>query len=265
MDIKKITGVTQSEEITLTKGIANLVVMSDSDIANLNDERISVWIEKKDGTIDICRGAKLKDFLILGTYGQDAMHTADKDGTEYYTCANVELTEDEGYIELYENENIKIKLTDLDSGAVYELVGLEGFEPSKNIRRYERKVISKDVTSQDYDLRGYDVMCIQKDSSIEEFDIRMSNGATVKMTPFDMEQHQKSIDPLTYYKRMTLNNGVGNVTVDVPMADYTDRIVFPLDEVDSITVRKNAGVNAIDLHLRIDMNDYQQYGHHLQD
>jgi hypothetical protein len=260
MEIKKINSVTKTDEIVITKGIANLVIMCTEDFSFLNDERISVWVEKASGNQDICRGVLLRDFIVLGTYGEDIVQHGFYDGIQMMTIANIELTEDSGFIQLGENETIKFQLSDLDadSGVTYALVGIEGVNPSTNLRRYERKVISSNSVSQDYDLKGYDLMSLQKHNSVESIDFYMDNGSVVKMTPFELETIQKSIDPFQAFKKITTSNGVQII----PVHELFERISFPLIGVNRMTIRKSVGTN-IGLHLRIDANDYLQYGHNL--
>ena len=178
-----------------------------------------------------------------------------------FQAAGVELTEDGGFIELFENETIKFKLTNLQSNKVYALDGIEGAFPTKEILRYERKVVSANVTSQDYDVRGYDLISLKKHEDIEEIDFRMDNGTTIKVTPFEMETESKAIDTFAFFKRISFAD-TDNETIEFQMPQHgiPDRIVFPLVGVNSITIRKNTG-NDLDLHLRIDEGDYNQYGH----
>lgn len=255
MEIKKLTGVLKSEELSLTKGIANLIIGFSKDFSKLTNERISVWIEKKDGVTNICRSVLLKDFIILGCYGEDTIQYGNNGADFYNTIANIELTEDGGFISLAENETIKIQLTDLKSAETYLLVGVEGAEPTHNVRRYERKVVAGAVTSHEFDLRGFDLMSMQKDYTIEEIDFRMDNGTVIKMTPFEMETQQKSIDPLQFF--------APNETGDqIPVHQFADRISFPLAGVNSITIRKSNGSD-LNFHFRIDYTDYHNFGHHL--
>lgn len=253
MEIGKFTNVTKTPELSLTKGIADLIVAYSRDFSKLTNERISIWVEKKDGVTNICRGVLLKDFIILGCYGEDIIQHG-KNGADFYNViANIELTEDNGYIALSENETIKVQLTDLKTSDTYLLVGVEGVEPTHNVRRYERKVIAGNVTSQEYDLRGYDLFTVKKDTSIEEVDFYMDNGTTVKMTPFEMETQQKSVDPFQFFAPDVNGN-------QIPQHEFADRISYPLAGVNKIVIRKIPGGD-IDLHFRIDNNDFVNYGH----
>lgn len=262
MEIKTITGVTQTEEIVLTKGFADLIIGFEGDFDALGDERITIFVEKKDGTQDIAKNILLKDLILLGCYGEDTIQHGTRGVNTLGTIAKVELTQDNGYIHLFENETIKIKLSDLDAGAVYTLDGIEAHEPSKGVEKYERKVVSANVVTQDYNVKGYDLMSLQKHSSIEEIDFKMDNGATVKMTPFEIETEMKSIDPFQFFRQVTFKDGAGvNQTMRVPVHQIADRLVLPLVGVDSITIRKNVGAD-LNLSLKIDQSDFEKYGHY---
>lgn len=261
MEIKKITGVTESEEIVLTKGIADLIVGSDLPFSEIWNERISVFVETASGSRDIARNVLLRDFILLGTFNEDCVQYGTRKGDMLLTIAKIELTEDNGFIELFENETIKFKLTNLDSTKIYTLDGIEGAFPSKELLRYERKVVASNVTSQDYDVRGYDLLSLQNHLDIEEIDFRMDNGTTIKMTPFEMETESKSIDTFTSFKKLDYTNGLGGHSVDfIPVHGVEERIVLPLVGVSAMTIRKNTGTD-LSLHMRIDEGDYNTYGH----
>lgn len=261
MEIKRITGVNESEEILLTKGISDLIFSSNLSLDEINNERISVYVETASGSRDICRNVLLRDFIILGTFQEDIVQCGKRKAEFMQTIAKIELTEDGGFIELFENETIKFKLTNLQPTRIYALDGIEGAFPTKEILRYERKVVSANVTSQDYDVRGYDLISLKKHADIEEIDFRMDNGTTIKMTPFEMETESKAIDTFSFFKKVFFDSGEGDrIELQMPQHGIEDRIVFPLVGVNAITIRKNTG-NDLDLHLRIDESDYNQFGH----
>lgn len=261
MEIKRITGVTQTEEIVLTKGFSDLIVGFSGAFDDLENERITIFVEKKDGTQDIAKNILLKDFILLACYGDDTIQHGTRGADVLPTIAKCEITQDSGYIHLFENETIKIKLSDLQTALVYTLDGIESHEPSKGVEKYERKVVSANVVTQDYDVRGYDMMSLERHSSIEEIDFKMDNGATVKMTPFELETEQKAIDPFQFWKPITYKNALNvNETRFVPAHELADRIVFPLVGVNGITIRKNVGTD-LNLTLKIDQSDYEKYEH----
>lgn len=258
--IKTITGVNQSEELVITKGFADLIVCVDAPFQYLSNERISVYVEQKDGTIDIARQVLLKDFILLGTFQEDTIQHGTFNGLEYMTVAKIELTEDSGFINLVDTESIKIKLTDLDSSTTYSLHSIESHFPTQEVNMYQRKTIASNQTEQEYFVRGMDLCSLEFHSSIEEIEFRMDNGATIKMTPFELQTESNSIDVIKYFNKKTASTGVGNVTFYEPIHILTDRVVFPLVGVDYLKIRKNTGQD-IDLHMRIDQSDYNTNGH----
>lgn len=263
--LQTITGTSETSELTFTKGYSNLVICGDFDFQNMGDEQISIWVERKDGTTDICRSVLLYDFILLGTNDEDTIQKGFDGNKEYMFIANIELTEDGGYIDLNENETFKIKMKGLDTGQIYVIYGLEGFQPSTNLRRYERKVIASNVTTQDYNVKGYDVLCLEREGTINEIDFKMDNGASVKMTPFEMSVVSQSIDAFQCFKQVSVRNDVNTASVkfDIPVESVPNRIVFPLVGVNQITIRKDIGSD-VSLHFRIDQADYIQYGHYME-
>lgn len=257
--LKTITGVTQSDELVITKGFADLIICSDKEFGEISNERISVYVEQKDGTVDIARQVLLKDFILLGTFNEDTIQYGWFSGQRYMTVAKVELTEDSGFINLKDTESIKIKLTDLDTDAKYSLHSIESHFPTQEVNMYQRKTIASNQTEQEYFVKGFDLCSLQTDATIEEIEFRMDNGATVKMTPFELKTESNSIDVIKYFLAKT-------TTADPllqfyePQHHLKDRVVFPLVGVDYLKIRKNTGTD-IDIHLRIDQNDYNENGH----
>ncbi len=260
MVIKKIIQSSESEEILLTKGISDLIISINAEFKDIEKERISVYVETSSGSRDICRNVLLRDFILLGTFKEDVIQYGERNGELMLTIAKIELTEDGGFIELFENETIKFKLTNLQENLTYCLDGIEGAFPTKELLRYERKVVSSNVTSQDYDVRGYDLISIKKHEDIEEIDFRMDNGTTIKMTPFEMEAESKAIDTFSHFEVIPVTTPSGERKLISPVHGVGDRIVLPLVGVNAMTIRKNTG-NDLDLHLRIDEGDYNQFGH----
>lgn len=259
--IKTLTGVTQSEEIVITKGFSDLIVCFDGYFEQLLNERISLYVEQKDGTIDIARQVLLKDFVLLGTFNEDTIQHGTFEGQKYMTIAKIELTEDNGFINLVDTESIKIKLTDLDSDQIYSLHSIESHFPTQEVNMYQRKTIASNQTEQEYFVKGFDLCSLQMHLTIEEIEFRMDNGATIKMTPFELKTEANSIDVIKYFKKQNLATPLGGTaTIYEPIHELTDRVVFPLYGVDYMKIRKNTGTD-IDLHMRIDQSDYDTFGH----
>lgn len=236
------TAMTESDEITLTKGISALVVCSDLQPHQFTTEVISVWVEKAGKNVDCAKEMLLKDFVALGTYAEDIIQSSATLGT----IANCDLTKDAGFIHLSDSETIKFKLRNLIADKVYELHGLESFFPTQSLQMYERKSMGSEEVSRDFDVKGYDLASLQKDNSITEIALTHENGSVAKYTPFELEILARSADSA---------NVVAGSVIKVSQAD---RIVFPVHQIVNVNVRKEPGVR-LDFSLRIDEEDYIRY------
>lgn len=236
------TGVTQTGELVLTKGIGSLIVCSSLAYSALTTETISVTVEKAGKNKDIAIDMLLKDFIALGAYGEEAIHRL---GT-LLTVANIELTDDGGYVHLMENETIKIKMTNLDAAQTYELHGIEEPIASQELMMYQRKTMMQDSLNQDFDVIGYDLLSLTDDASISEVALTYDNGSVCKHTPFELRVLQLTVDPIAI---------VGSDKIE-PL--LSGRLLIPLKGIVNVNIRKTAGT-MLNLSLRIDESDWQQY------
>lgn len=239
---EKPVGATESSEIVLTKGISSLIACCGLAPHLLTTEVISVWVEKAGRNVDCAKEMLLKDFVLLGSYGEDIIQS----NASFATIANIDLTNDGGYIQLNENENIKFKLRNLISDKSYELHGIEAFHPSTSLNLYERKSMGSEDVSRDFDCRGYDLASLQKDASITEIALTHENGSVAKFTPFELEVLARSADSA---------NVVEGIVIKVSQAN---RIVFAVHQIVNVNVRKEPGTR-LDFSLRIDELDYIRY------
>jgi hypothetical protein len=242
MKIFSSSGGTDSPEIVINKGIAALILGSNLAPHLFTKEVISVWVEKAGKNVDIAKELLVKDFISLGTYAEDIIQS----NASLATIANVDLTQDAGFIDLRETETIKIKLRNLDPQKSYEIHTLESFFPSANLNMYERKSMGSEDVSRDFDVKGYDIASIQKDDTITEISLTHENGSVAKFTPFELEVYARSVDSAN-----VISGGVIKVT-------QTDRIVFPVHQIVNVNVRKEPG-QRLDFSLRIDEADYTRY------
>lgn len=240
MQIYQGTGVTETAILTVTKGIGSIVINHSLAISAIVNQRISVWVERAGKNKDICNDILLKDFLLLGTYGEDSLQA----DTAYATIGLVELTHDGGFITLNDNEVIKLQLKGLNTTDVIKINGIEEPIASESILTYERKTMSSDILNQDFDVIGYDLVSLTKDATINEIAITYDNGSVCKYLPDELTYIQKSIDPIASIS-----------TAGVVTTGLTDRILLPLKGVNNINIRKNAGV-LLNVSLRIDEEDF---------
>jgi len=242
MQIYNGTGVTETAELLLTKGIGSLLVCTNKTFDQLSGELISIYVEKAGKNKDIARDILLKDFMLLASYGEDAVLPL----STFETSAMCELTEDGGYIHLDENETIKFKLTNLDATKTYALYGIEEPVGSKEILMYQRKTMASESLNQDYDTKGYDLLVMTKDASIKEISFTYDNGAVVKHLPIELEALQKSVDPIQIIKSS------GSTSYDLT------RFQVPLKGIVNVNIQKTPGV-MLNINLRIDEGDYELY------
>ncbi|MCZ8168767.1 MAG: hypothetical protein O9278_06505 [Flavobacterium sp.] len=238
-----VTGITDTGELLVTKGIGSLLVLMGRTPDELTTEKISVWVERSGKNVDLAKDLLLKDFLLLTTFAEDAILS----NATYKSIALCDLTEDGGFIYLAETETIKVRLYDLISTVSYGLMGIEEPVASKELLKFERKTISADDITRDIDCKGFDLMSLQKHSSITEVQLMFDNGATCKYNPTELEAQTLAVDQIQYI------NQAGSVT-----SASLDRIVIPLHGIVQVTISKNSGTR-LECAMRIDEGDYELY------
>lgn len=244
MQIKPfVTGITDTGEILVTKGIGSLLVLLSRTPDELSTEKISVWVERSGKNIDIAKDLLLKDFLLLGTFQEDAILS----NATYKTIALCDLTEDGGFIQLAESETIKVRLYDLLTAQSYGLNGIEEPISTREMVRYERKTISSDDIIRDIDTKGFDLMSLQKHASVTELQLTFDNGAICKYSPLELEAQTLAIDQIQYVGQTGLVTSVS-----------LDRMVIPLHGVVNLTISKSSGTR-LECAMRIDESDYDLY------
>ena len=240
---RSLAGQTESPEVLTTKGFGCMIVSTSCEMAELTNESITVWVEKDGKNIDIAKDVLLKDFMLLGTFGEDCIYSS----TQFTTVANIDLTEDGGYIALKDNETIKFKLRNLKPNKVYVVNSIEEPVPSTEVLMYERKSMSSEDVGRDFDTKGYDIISLQKSDTINELSLTFDNGTVCKYTPFELECVAKSID-----QGMVLTQD-GTI-----LSSLNDRLVFPIKGVVNLNIRKTPGTR-LDVTMRIDEGDFVLY------
>ena len=246
MQIASITGVTESAELIVTKGIGQLIIATSEGYDNLLTETISAYVEKAGKNKDICRDILLKDFLLLGTYAEKGFQS----NSTFGIIGVIDLTEDEGYIDLGENESIKIQLRGLNPASVYLLHGIEEPLPAKEILMYVRKTVATENINKDFDVKGYDLMTISRGSGLTELNLTFDNGAVVKYVPFELECLQRSVDPI---QGINQNGTVSQIA--------SDRYQIPLKGIVNVNIRKDLS-SMLEVCMRIDEGDFLMYQSH---
>lgn len=226
MKIATITGVTKSNELTLTKSISGLIVaVKDLALSALTTEKISVYIERANGSnVILSNKILLKDFILASTYGSAATQS----DADYDTIALCELSNNGG-IMLNPKETIKIQLDDLIDTKTYDLFGIEEPEQSNELYFFEIKTIASEEFSKKVDVKGFDLAIMTTSNTISDVSYKFSNGEVVKYLPFELQTLSRDVDPIQAINDTAVLQGL------------TDRITLPLVHVDIIEVNKSQG------------------------
>ncbi|QKJ63829.1 hypothetical protein [Flavobacterium sp. M31R6] len=225
MKIINLNGVTKSQEITVSKSIGALIVCSDVAVQNLSTEKISVYVERANGSnVILANKIPLKDFILASTYGNEAIQS----DPNFHTIALCELAMDGG-IFLDEKEQIKILLEDLIDANEYELHGVEEPNATNNLYFFEQKTIASEEFSKKMDVHGFDLAIMTVKATIHDVSYTFESGQVVKYSPFELQTLSSNVDPVSYI------NGV-----DVYQR-IDGRLSLPLVHVDYIEVNKSQG------------------------
>lgn len=244
--IYSATAKTKSDIIEVSKGFAHLAISTDAGLSEITTETVTVYVERKGDTADICREMLLIDFIALGTEGQDAIVSMDGFGT----VACVDLTVNGGNIKLGENEKVKIALTNLKSAKTYQLNTIESSFEDSELQEYTRKTMASETLNQDFDVRGHDLLSLQKDASITELNFTYDNGHVAKMDAYEAELLHKTLDPI-----VSINSA------GVVQSGFSNRLVFNLIGIVAINIRKSAGT-LLNISTRINADDAVLYDVH---
>jgi len=240
--IYQATGVTETPTLILTKGVGSFLFCANLNVSELTTERVTIFVEKVGKNLNIVQDMLLRDFLLLATVTEDSIHPL----TGFTFGARCALTENGGYIQLLENESIKVKLTGLIALKTYAVFGIEEPIADSEILMYETKVMASSTLTQDFDTVGYDVLVMSSDATLSEISITYDNGAVCKFLPIEIEAEQKSVDAIQI------------INEDGALAYITTRYQIPLKGVTNLNIRKTAGVDIL-LNMRIDESDFILY------
>ncbi|RTY69687.1 hypothetical protein [Flavobacterium sp. LB2P53] len=226
MKIKSITGVTKSDEITITKSIGSLIIAVDGlALDALTTEKISVYIERGNGSnVILANKVLLVDFILASTFGGEATQS----DSIYETIAVCELAVDGG-IFLAEKESIKIVLEDLIALKTYDLYGIEEPTLTNQLYHFEQKTVASEEFSKKVDVLGFDLAIMTVHSSISDLSYKFVNGQIVKYLPFELQSLSRDIDPIQAINGTAVSQGVSS------------RLSLPLLGVDSIEINKSQG------------------------
>lgn len=226
MKIATITGVTKTQELTVTKSIGSLIISSDLPLSGLTTEKISVYIERGNGSnVILANKVLLKDFILASTYGTECTQS-DANNALIALC---EIAE-EGSVFLADKESIKIVLEDLVSTKRYDLHGIEEPVATNNLYFFEQKTVASEEFNKKIDVQGFDLAIMTVDASVSDLSYQYQNGQVVKYLPFELQTLSRDIDPL----QAVLTDGKVIQGLD-------DRLTLPLVAVVAIEINKSQG------------------------
>ncbi|CAD0006562.1 hypothetical protein [Flavobacterium salmonis] len=226
MKITSITGVSKSPELNVTKSIGSLILASSLEVSELTTEKISIYIERANGSnVILANKILLKDFVLASTYGSEAVQS----DSDYNFIALCEIA-NEGSIFLQEKESIKITLEDLVSAETYDLYGVEEPENTNELYFFEQKTVGSEEFNKKVDVAGNDLAIMTKDSTIDDVSYHFVNGQVVKYLPFELQTLSRDIDPIQAI------SPTGTV-----IQSLSDRLCLPLVAVHAIEINKSQG------------------------
>jgi len=227
MKIASITGVTRSNELSITKSIGSVIIASNLAFTDLTTEKISIYIERGNGAnVILVNKILLKDFLISSTFGNSALQS---DST-YATIALCEIAS-EGSVYLAEKESIKIQLDDLVALKLYDVYGVEEPVQTNDLLFFEQKSIASEEVNKKIDVSGFDLAIVNMDATISDISFYFENGQVVKYLPFELQTLSCDIDPVAYI-----------TSAGVVSQRLSGRIALPLLHVQTIEINKSQGV-----------------------
>lgn len=225
MKIISLTGVTRSEEIPVTKSIGSLIVACASTMTEFSTEKISVYIERANGSnIIIANKVPLVDFMLASTYGTEAIQSDVVRG--YFTVALCELAVG-GSIFLAEKETIRILLEDLNQNVEYDLFGVEEPASSNVLYLFEQKTMAREEFNKKIDIAGYDLAVMTTRNTIQDISYHFENNTVIKYLPFELQTLSRDVDPIQSIYQGEVSQGLAS------------RLVLPLAHVNYLEINKS--------------------------
>jgi hypothetical protein len=216
----------KSEILLQTKAIGALIISTDVDINDMDNEQIKIEVERLEGNLEITKGSmSLRDFILLTTFNGDAV-TSD---ATYKTTAECEICED-GAIQLADKDVIKIQLTGLNPERTYVLNGIEMPQTSPKVLSFDNKSMAADEKNKTFDVYDADLCLLDNSNDIEECAYTFLNDVVVRYTMHELRVLSRSVDPVGYVKQ--------DGTV---ISMFQEKLQLPLFGVKTIEIRKTQG------------------------
>jgi len=169
-------------KIRITKSISGFTFLtpqsSNVNLPSLKNALVNLVVERKGKNVQIASDLPFCDFLMLGCdYGEEITNLSTGQ------AISVNLTQDEGNLNLEENEAIILEISDLPDTVNLRIYGDESWVMSLLPIEYERKTISGDTIEAVFNVIDYDHMSVQMHNDIKEIDLHFANGVVNSLHP----------------------------------------------------------------------------------
>lgn len=224
------TGKTKSGEIKITRPVFALLVTGTGSFADLVNEKISVDIERNQGsTTSISNQQLFTGVFPVSAHGVPAIKSSDTKWEAIFLLAM-------GAIPLKDSESIKVNLTDLRAGETYTVSSIESPNVAVAPLKYDSKIMVSDDTAREIDIRGFRKMHVNNLSVISQIRLKHISGVVNTYEVAELKALSELDDP--YYL-----NESGLILMSPPNA-----MILDVSEVTHIEIVK-AGGTAVRLTL----------------
>lgn len=221
------TGKTKTGDLRITRAIGGLLIASSRKVEELTNERITIYIERANGSnIELCNNVNLKHFILGSTFGNTLIKSDTANSVGCQALCEIAL---DGAIMLGSNESIIVELNNLVSAQTYTVYGIEYPQASEQALTYERKTILSDETKKTYNVNGAVLMLLEGDS-VEDVEFTFTNGVRTKYSRIELEALAFDVENI-----ITADAG-GNISLNTGGV-----IMFPLQDITTVTIEKESG------------------------
>lgn len=226
MKIYSGTGTISTQTLKVQKSIESLIICSDKTPDQIQNETITVYIERSNMPNKyFCNAMPLIDFIMLTNYGNDAIVSS----STLNTIAKCNLS-DEGAVRLLDGEVLNIIINGLNSAKTYEVHTIEDPILVEEFFKFDRKTCAIDDTVKTVNVKDADLCVIDLPASVQDVTFKFVDGSTTKHTPFELQIMSKDIDPVF---ALSFDGKV--------IQNHPTKVAFPLDGVKEIEVVKSVG------------------------
>lgn len=151
--------------VVVSKGFESLLFKTNVSYDAIANEKIAIKIQRKSGNIDAFEGGtiELKRFIQMCSTGQGAI--------SYDSAGMLSIVFDltpGGNIPLFQNEEIQITMTGLDSTKSYQLSTLESPYDAVEMYQYSKKILNAATLKDDFIVTDCDVCLLEYSADVGE-------------------------------------------------------------------------------------------------